>query len=96
MEVGFSPATALRTCIRVAAIRRRGGYRASAVAVANLDPMRPGGPAGLASASLNAGRHFRLSQRSSGHCTNLLRPALSAQGWNIRLIREQLAAVSAA
>jgi len=30
------------------------------------------------------------------HCTNLLRPALSAQGWNIRLIREQLAAVSAA
>jgi len=31
-----------------------------------------------------------------GHCTNLLRPALSAQGWNIRLIREQLAAVSAA
>ena len=31
-----------------------------------------------------------------GHCTHLLRPALSAQGWNIRLIREQLAAVSAA
>jgi hypothetical protein len=30
------------------------------------------------------------------HCTNLLRPALSAQGWNIRLIREQPAAVSAA
>jgi len=30
-----------------------------------------------------------------GHCTNLLRPALSAQGWNIRLTREQLA-VSAA
>jgi hypothetical protein len=30
-----------------------------------------------------------------GHCTHLLRPALSAQGWNIRLIREQLAAVSA-
>jgi len=29
------------------------------------------------------------------HCTNLLRPALSAQGWNIRLIRKQLAAVSA-
>ena len=28
------------------------------------------------------------------HCTNL-RPALSAQGWNIRLIREQLVAVSA-
>lgn len=31
-----------------------------------------------------------------GHCSNLLRPALSAQGWNIRLIREQLAPVSAA
>lgn len=31
-----------------------------------------------------------------GHCTNLLRPALSARGWNIRLIREQLAGVSAA
>jgi hypothetical protein len=31
-----------------------------------------------------------------GHCTNFQRPALSAQGWNIRLIREQLAAVSAA
>ena len=30
------------------------------------------------------------------HCTNLLWPALSAQGWNIWLIREQLAAVSAA
>ena len=30
------------------------------------------------------------------HCTNLLRPALSAQSWNIRLIRAQLAAVSAA
>jgi hypothetical protein len=29
------------------------------------------------------------------HCTNLLRPALSAQGWNIRLIRKQLVAVSA-
>ena len=29
------------------------------------------------------------------HCTRLLRPALSAQGWNIRLIRKQLAAVSA-
>ena len=29
------------------------------------------------------------------HCTNLLRPALSAQGWNIRLIREKLVAVSA-
>jgi hypothetical protein len=29
------------------------------------------------------------------HCTHLLRPALSAQGWNIRLIREQLVAVSA-
>jgi hypothetical protein len=29
------------------------------------------------------------------HCTHLLRPALSAQGWNIRLIHEQLAAVSA-
>ena len=28
-------------------------------------------------------------------CTHLLRPALSAQGWNIRLIGEQLAAVSA-
>ena len=26
---------------------------------------------------------------------NLLRPALSAQGWNIRLIRKQLVAVSA-
>ena len=31
-----------------------------------------------------------------GHCTNLLRPALSARGWNIRLIREQLVGVSAA
>jgi hypothetical protein len=31
-----------------------------------------------------------------GHCTNLLRPALAAQGWSIRLVREQLAAVSAA
>jgi len=31
-----------------------------------------------------------------GHCTHLLGPALSAQGWNIRLIREQLAAASAA
>jgi hypothetical protein len=30
------------------------------------------------------------------HCTNVLRPALSAQGWNIWLIREQLVAVSAA
>ena len=30
------------------------------------------------------------------HCTNLLRSALSAQGWNIWLIREQLTAVSAA
>jgi hypothetical protein len=29
------------------------------------------------------------------HCTNLLRPALSAQGWNVRLIRKQLVAVSA-
>jgi hypothetical protein len=29
------------------------------------------------------------------HCTNLLRPALSAHGWTIRLIREQLAAASA-
>ena len=29
------------------------------------------------------------------HCTNLLWPALSAQGWNIRLIRGQLAAVAA-
>jgi hypothetical protein len=29
------------------------------------------------------------------HCTNLLWPGLSAQGWNIRLIREQLASVSA-
>ena len=31
-----------------------------------------------------------------GHCTNLLRPALSAQGWNIWVIREQLVTVSAA
>ena len=31
-----------------------------------------------------------------GHCTNLLRLALSARGWNIRLIRERLAGVSAA
>ena len=31
-----------------------------------------------------------------GHCSNLLRPALSAQGWNIRLIRGQLAAAPAA
>ena len=30
-----------------------------------------------------------------GHCTVLLGPALSAQGWDIRLIREQLAAVPA-
>lgn len=30
-----------------------------------------------------------------GHCTNLLRAALSVQGWEIWLIREQLAAVSA-
>jgi hypothetical protein len=30
------------------------------------------------------------------HCSNLLRPALSAQGWNIRLICEPLAAISAA
>ncbi len=30
-----------------------------------------------------------------GHCTNRLGPALSTQGWNIRLIREQLVAVSA-
>jgi hypothetical protein len=29
------------------------------------------------------------------HCTHLLRPALSAQGWTIRLIRKQLVAVSA-
>ena len=29
------------------------------------------------------------------HCTNLLRPALSDQGWNIRLIGKQLAATSA-
>ena len=29
------------------------------------------------------------------HCTNLLRPALSAQGWNIRLIGEQLVAACA-
>lgn len=31
-----------------------------------------------------------------GHCTNLLRPALSAQGWNIRLIAEQLTTAPAA
>ena len=31
-----------------------------------------------------------------GHCTHLLRPALSAQGWDIWLTCEQLAAVSAA
>ena len=30
------------------------------------------------------------------HCTNLLSPALSAQGWNIWLIHKQLVAVSAA
>jgi hypothetical protein len=29
------------------------------------------------------------------HCTYLLRSALSAQGWNIRDIRKQLAAASA-
>jgi hypothetical protein len=29
------------------------------------------------------------------HCTHLLRPALSDQGWNILLIRKQLVAVSA-
>jgi hypothetical protein len=29
------------------------------------------------------------------HCTHLLRPALSAQGWNIRLIGEQLVAACA-
>ena len=29
------------------------------------------------------------------HCTYLLRPVLSAQGWNVRLIRKQLVAVSA-
>ena len=29
------------------------------------------------------------------HCTNLLGPALSARGWNVSLIREQLATVSA-
>ncbi len=29
------------------------------------------------------------------HCTNLLWPALSAQGWNSCLIREQLVVVSA-
>lgn len=30
-----------------------------------------------------------------GHGTHLLWPALSAHGWNIRLVRGQLAAVSA-
>ena len=30
------------------------------------------------------------------HCTNLLWPALSAQGWNIWLIHKQLVAVSTA
>ena len=29
------------------------------------------------------------------HCTNLLGPELSTQGWNICLIREQLVTVSA-
>lgn len=31
-----------------------------------------------------------------GHCSKLLRPALSARGWYIRLIREQLAPAPAA
>lgn len=30
-----------------------------------------------------------------GHCTNLLRPALSAKGWNIRLIHQQLVTLPA-
>jgi hypothetical protein len=47
-----------------------------------------------------SGVAYRVDRSSElylcGHCSNLLRPALSAQGWNIRLTREQLAAVSAA
>jgi len=47
-----------------------------------------------------SGVAYRMERREElylcGHCAHLLRPALSAQGWSIRLIREQLAAVSAA
>jgi hypothetical protein len=47
-----------------------------------------------------SGVAYRMERKEElylcGHCAHLLRPALSAQGWSIRLIREQLAAVSAA
>lgn len=49
------------------------------------------GPAVRAAYRVHRGGELYLCQ----HCTNLLRPALSAQGWTIWLIREPLAAVSA-
>jgi hypothetical protein len=49
------------------------------------------GPAVRAAYRVHRGGELYLCR----HCTNLLRPALCAQGWEIRLIREQLAAVPA-
>ena len=49
------------------------------------------GPAVRAAYRVNRSGELYLCR----HCTNLLRPALSAQGWNIWLIREQVVAVSA-
>ena len=59
------------------------------------------GPAVQAAYRVDRGGAVYRVDRSSelylcGHCTNLLRPALSAQGWNIRLMCEQPVAVSAA
>jgi len=48
--------------------------------------------------SVNAA--YRVVRRGElylcGHCTNLLRPALAAEGWNIRFIRGPLVTASAA
>lgn len=49
------------------------------------------GPAVRAAYRVHRGGELYLCR----HCTNLLRPALSAQGWTIWLIREPLVAVSA-
>jgi hypothetical protein len=49
------------------------------------------GPAVCAAYRVDRGGELYLC----GHCVNLLRPALTAQGWSIRLIREQPVAVPA-
>lgn len=53
------------------------------------------GPAVYAAYRVDRGAAYRVDRNGElylcRHCANLLRPALSAQGWNIRLIREQLA-----